>query len=208
MLNHGDVWGAIDQLAARNGLSASALARSAGLDPTTFNKSKRVAPDGRPRWPSTESIAKVLTATQSTVFDLFCHSSMPGCAPTGVNIPVIGKAYAGTLDAASVGDSPSPARIVRFPDQRYDPMYALNVVGDSMLPLYRDGDALFVTTALEPSAGDRVVMKRKDGVILVKILQRFDGETYELLALSPEHDNTIVRHADVEFLAKIVYATQ
>src|SRR5690606_7946368 len=60
---HDWIWQAIDALAARHGLTPSALAKLAGLDPTTFNMSKRFSPEGRPRWPSTESIAKVLEAT-------------------------------------------------------------------------------------------------------------------------------------------------
>ena len=60
MMRHADIWQAIDRLAADHGLSPSGLARRAGLDPTTFNKSKRLARDGRPRWPSTESLSKIL----------------------------------------------------------------------------------------------------------------------------------------------------
>ena len=67
MLTHSDIWNAVDRLAARAGLSASGLAKKAGLDPTTFNKSKRITPEGRNRWPSTESIAKSLQATGVTV---------------------------------------------------------------------------------------------------------------------------------------------
>jgi phage repressor protein C with HTH and peptisase S24 domain len=66
MLSHAQVWGAIDTLASRYGMTASGLARKAGLDATTFNKSKRQTPDGRQRWPSTESIAKVRPAPPST----------------------------------------------------------------------------------------------------------------------------------------------
>ena len=44
MLTHSDIWNAVDRLAARAGLSASGLAKKAGLDPTTFNKSKRITP--------------------------------------------------------------------------------------------------------------------------------------------------------------------
>ena len=62
-LTHSGVWSAIDRLAATNGLSISGLSRRAGLDPTTFNKSKRFTRDGHPRWPGTKSIAQVLTAT-------------------------------------------------------------------------------------------------------------------------------------------------
>src|SRR6266404_5715861 len=53
MLTHGQIWTALDRLAERSGLSPSGLAKSAGLDPTTFNKSKRITSDGRERWPST-----------------------------------------------------------------------------------------------------------------------------------------------------------
>ena len=66
-LSHASVWAAIDAIAAKNELSPSGLARKAGLDPTTFNRSKRIASDGRKRWPSTESIAKVLTAIDAEI---------------------------------------------------------------------------------------------------------------------------------------------
>src|ERR1700761_9329757 len=66
-LTHEQIWTALDRLAERAGLSASGLAKKAGLDPTTFNKSKRVTADGHERWPSTESIAKALTATASSI---------------------------------------------------------------------------------------------------------------------------------------------
>ena len=77
MLTHAQVWSAIDRLAARAGLSASGLAKRAGLDPTTFNKSKRITPQGRARWPSTESIAKALAAT-GTPFDVFVDADRAG----------------------------------------------------------------------------------------------------------------------------------
>ncbi len=67
MLRHGDIWRGIDELARDNGLTPSGLARRAGLDPTTFNKSKRLSRGGKPRWPSTESIAKILEATDCSL---------------------------------------------------------------------------------------------------------------------------------------------
>src|SRR6266404_3014959 len=69
-LTHSQIWTALDRLAARSKLSPSGLAKRSGLDPTTFNKSKRITPDGRARWPSTESIAKALAATGTGV-DIF-----------------------------------------------------------------------------------------------------------------------------------------
>lgn len=67
MLSHEDIWNAIDRLAQTFGYSPSGLAKQAGLDPTSFNKSKRLSPDGKPRWPSTESIAKILNVTGATM---------------------------------------------------------------------------------------------------------------------------------------------
>src|SRR3954463_2175895 len=65
-LTHNQIWTALDRLAVRSKLSPSGLAKKSGLDPTTFNKSKRITPDGRARWPSTESIAKALLATATS----------------------------------------------------------------------------------------------------------------------------------------------
>ncbi len=62
-MNHEQIWVAIDKLAEMKHVSVSRLARDAGLDPTSFNKSKRVNFCGKKRWPTTESLAKVLDAT-------------------------------------------------------------------------------------------------------------------------------------------------
>src|SRR6266576_3627796 len=67
MLTHDQIWTALDRLAERAGLSPSGLARRSGLDPTTFNKSKRITLDGHDRWPSTESLAKALAASGSSI---------------------------------------------------------------------------------------------------------------------------------------------
>src|ERR1700742_4143935 len=95
MLTHSQIWNAIDRLAARSKLTPSGLAKKAGLDPTTFNKSKRITPEGRPRWPSTESIAKSLTATGINVDTFVSLITDRGGASTQA-IPLIGLAEAGS----------------------------------------------------------------------------------------------------------------
>lgn len=60
---HDHIWSAIETVAAHSALTMSGLARKSGLDATAFNKSKRVGPDGRDRWPSVESLNKLLAAT-------------------------------------------------------------------------------------------------------------------------------------------------
>jgi len=66
MFTHDDLWNAIEILARKNNMTCSGLARASGLDPTTFNKSKRASKYGQPRWLSMETIAKVLTATHTS----------------------------------------------------------------------------------------------------------------------------------------------
>ena len=94
MLSHDRIWAAIDALAARYGMTASGLARKAGLDATSFNKSKRTSPDGRDRWPSTESVAKVLRATGATLED-FLRLVEPAGELRRSMVPLIGMTQAG-----------------------------------------------------------------------------------------------------------------
>ena len=77
MFTHEDLWNAIEILARKNNMTCSGLARASGLDPTTFNKSKRASKYGQPRWLSMETISKVLSATNTTAdqfADMFPHS--------------------------------------------------------------------------------------------------------------------------------------
>jgi len=222
MLAHEDIWGAIDSLAARNGLSPSGLARRAGLDPTTFNKSKRYAPDGRPRWPSTESIAKVLRATSSTIGEFFGNGT-PACAAGNgaapqvamreiARVPLVGEAHAGFEVNGVAGrgpvQPPMPARIINFPDTRYEPLYALSVVGDSMQPLYRDGDILFVAPDVPAAKGDRVVVRLKSGDVVVRILRNAADDRYAFHAPNPDHPDASIAAEDVDWMARVVYASQ
>ena len=143
MLTHAQVWSAIDRLAARAGLSASGLARRAGLDPTTFNKSKRITAQGRARWPSTESIAKALTAT-ATPIDAFLELINPSGTAATRAVPLIGFAEAGAggyFDDAGfpVGEGWDE---IAFPAVSDEHAYALEVSGHSMEPAYRDGDVI------------------------------------------------------------------
>src|ERR671913_2604201 len=94
MLSHDRIWAAIDALAERYGMTASGLARRSGLDPTSFNRSKRTSPEGRDRWPSTESIAKILRATGATLED-FLRLVEPAGSIRRSMIPLISMTQAG-----------------------------------------------------------------------------------------------------------------
>src|ERR1700733_13558467 len=105
MLTHDQVWTALDRLAERAGMSASGLAKKAGLDPTTFNRSKRVTADGRERWPSTESVAKALAATNSSI-DSFVQL-IGETARTAQTVPLLGFVKAGNGSAFDDGGLPA-----------------------------------------------------------------------------------------------------
>ena len=168
MLTHDQIWTALDRLAARAGLSPSALAKSAGLDPTTFNKSKRITSDGRERWPSTESVAKALAATNTTVdtFVLFIEDTVR----TVQSVPLLGFAEAGTGGYFDDGGFPVGRGWdeVGLPSVKDEHAYALKISGDSMKPAYRNGDVIVVSPAAPIRKGDRVVVKTTSGEVMVK----------------------------------------
>src|SRR5437588_11233668 len=95
MLTHSQIWRALDALTAQHGTSPSGLAKLAGLDPTTFNKSKRGAANGKLRWPSTESLAKVLSATGASLEEFIALVSESGRTVRARMVPLIGMAQAG-----------------------------------------------------------------------------------------------------------------
>ncbi len=68
-MTHDDIWKAIESFAKENKMSCSGLAKSSGLDPTTFNRSKRWSKEGQPRWPSTLSISKILSSCGTNMTD-------------------------------------------------------------------------------------------------------------------------------------------
>jgi phage repressor protein C with HTH and peptisase S24 domain len=222
-LSHEQVWAAIDRLAERHDLSPSGLAKRAGLDSTTFNKSKRFAADGRARWPSTESLAKVMEATGASMDELVALMvpgryetgfSEPGAAdyaPPSRRIPLLGMAQAGAggffdADGFPAGEGWDDAA---FPDAGLGAdVYALEIAGDSMLPLYRDGDTIIVSPAASMRRGDRVVVKTHGGEVMAKILKRQSAGTVELASANPDHADRTLDRSEIAWIARILWASQ
>ena len=207
-LTHNQIWTALDRLAVRAKLSPSGLAKKSGLDPTTFNKSKRVTPDGRARWPSTESVAKALAAT-SVSFDTFV-SLISDSGGAAKSVPLIGFAEAGVGGYFDDGGFPAGKGWdeIAFPAVADDHAYALEISGDSMTPVYRDGDVIIVSPAAPVRRGDRVVVKTKKGEVMVKELKRQTAKHVELKSLNPAHAERTVANNDVVWIARIVWASQ
>ena len=227
MFSHRSIWDAIDGLARRHQLSVSGLARLAGLDATAFNPSKRVSKDGRGRWPSTESIAKILEVTKENL-DQFLPRDM---AYRQIQSADIGHAYAqntseknsvpllGFAQAGAGGFfDPSGFPVgqgweeIDFPsrgnNQDTNTTYALEVTGDSMQPAYRDGDILIVSPNEQLRRGDRVVVRTTDGEVTAKILHHQTEKLVELHSLNPAHPPRKLNRDKVEWIARILWASQ
>jgi len=214
MLNHQDIWAALDNLALKFSMSTSAMARQAGLDPTTFNKSKRQSADGKPRWPSTESLAKVLNVL-GVDFQDFAFLTAEITAnkfgqSMGVNVPLIDLSQAGcegffSLAGMPIGDGWDA---VRVPGVNDDHIFALQISGDSMVPVLRHGDRVIVAPGETIRRGDRIVVKMRNGEILIKELQNINAKVADLGALSPDYPNRVVVLKDVMWISRIVWVSQ
>jgi phage repressor protein C with HTH and peptisase S24 domain len=208
MLTHDQVWTALDRLAGRAGLSPSGLAKRAGLDPTTFNKSKRVTSEGRERWPSTESVAKALAATNSSI-DSFVQLIGDGVR-SAQSVPAIGFAQAGSDGHFDERGHPSGKGwdAVALPSGRDEHSFALEISGDGLKPAYRDGDVIVVSPATPIRRGDRVVVKTSSGEVMVKELKRRTARAIELQSLNPVHADRTLAASEVAWIARIVWARQ
>src|SRR5437868_1145258 len=208
ILTHSQVWTALDRLAARSKLSPSGLAKRSGLDPTTFNKSKRITPDGRARWPSTESIAKALAATSVSVESFVSLIADTNGAAQAV--PLIGFAEAGAGGYFDDGGFPVGKGWdeIAFPAVNDEHAYALEVSGNSMEPAYRDGTIILVSPASAVRRGDRVVVKTKDGEVMAKELKRRTSKSIDLRSLNPAHKERTLSVDDVLWIARIMWASQ
>lgn len=217
-MKHEDIWRALDTLAAENGLSASGLARRSGLDPTTFNPSKRRMPDGRARWPSTESVAKVLNATGASLESFTALVSGARVLTSGGSaarnalrrVPLIGFAQAGADGYFDDGGFPVGGGWdeVSLPEIGDPNAYALEVSGQSMEPVFRDGDQIIVSPAAPIRRGDRVVVRTLAGEVLAKELTRRSARRVELKSLDAAHRDYSFDLTEVAWIHPIVWASQ
>jgi phage repressor protein C with HTH and peptisase S24 domain len=209
-LSHARLWSALDALARREGLSASGLARRAGLDPTAFNPSKRMGPGTppRPRWPSTESLNRILEVTNVTLAEFAALAD--DAAPRVATAPLIGMAQAGqdgffddaglpTGEGWDQTDLPAPR----------DSLFSLRITGDSMVPLYREGDRVLVDRERgDVRRGDRVVARTVAGETLAKEIGGLTARTVTLTSINPDYPPRIILRADIAWMSRILWVSQ
>lgn len=209
-LSHAKLWTAIDRLARREGLSASALARRAGLDPTAFNPSKRFGPGdpSRPRWPSSESLTRILAATGVSLSEFAALAEDAPDRP--VSVPLLGLARAG--DAGFFDDAGYPIGDgwdeTDLPASRPG-LFSLRIDGDSMEPVFRPGDRVLVDPShRDVRKGDRVVVRTFEGETLAKELAALTSRTCTLASINPAYPPRVVARRDIEWIARILWVSQ
>ena len=165
MLTHASIWNGIDSFASSLGYSPSGLAKKAGLDPTTFNKSKRISPDGKPRWPSTESIAKILNTTSTSISDFaaILDTKENGTQEKSYTIPTLD--FSQTYKKNVFDDKGNPKhgawKKTALPTVGQPNLYGIKISCDSMKPLYRKGDLLIIDPNKKVRKNDRAFIKLK-----------------------------------------------
>lgn len=186
MLSHTTIWSAIDRLASQNSLSASGLARLAGLDATSFNPSKRFKPDGRPRWPSTESIAKVLAATDTSIAHFFSDTNEAEesyrAEDMATDLPAI---------------HPLPSDTILW-----------EVSGGEFYPFYKDGAQLLIVKGDTFEIGDRLIVKTSSNNLVLGDVSQTRSRSFSLTMMQ---DNGRVRTfstGSLDWVARILWASQ
>jgi phage repressor protein C with HTH and peptisase S24 domain len=213
MFTHEQMWSGIDRLARHNELTASGLARRAGLDPTTFNPSKRITKENKARWPSTESLMKILDATNTPLFEFV---QMMGEGPPELQARPGNRLPCIALDQAAAGGLFDPSGFpigdqwdaVDFPNLDDRHAYAIEVRGDAYEPFFRDGHLLVVSPSADVRRLDRVVLRLRDETLLVAVLRRRTAQRVEIETFSREPETRSFAIKDVAWLARLVWASQ
>ena len=206
-MRYEQVWAAVDNLAKANGLSPSGLAKKAGLDSTTFNKSKRVRPDGKKRWPSLESINKILLACNMN-FEQFYNLGFEDVNTEVLSaIPYIkmsklrsfDKMYQNSFDTAEWGK-------IRFPDSA-DNLYAVSVDTKKYAPVFLPSTMLVVSKNSEVRRGDKVLMALKNNKVMIMEFVKRTPKTVELNSILDIEEEMEVDIKDIKTINRIVWAS-
>ena len=211
MLTHRLIWDAIDKLAERNGLSASGLARKAGLDPTTFNRSKRIGKNGKQRWPTTESLSKVLHATGMTLTDLLGEIEALSPAQPSFRVPILPRSSTALHRAFDGGGKPAGTDwMVGDALPVSDPAaFGVEVPDGRFQPYFRPGNLFVVSPEAAVREGDLILIHIRGPHGALNVREVVDEDVRGLTVKPIEESNgvdVISRH-DIGWYSRIVFSS-
>lgn len=108
--------------------------------------------------------------------------------PAGKRIPVLGMAQLGDNGFWAEVEYPvgHGDGYLDFPSRDRD-AYGIRCVGDSMLPRIKDGEFVVIEPNHPVENGDEVLVKAKDGRVMIKILLYQRGGRTHLMSVNTEH---------------------
>jgi phage repressor protein C with HTH and peptisase S24 domain len=202
MFTHAEIWRLVDRLAKRRHMSVSALADLADLDVTAFNKSKRTAPNGKPRWPSTHSLSKVLEATGTDA------SEIPILLEKGAAMPQrLLSLPLSSLTAEQFDDSGNPTgrdwKPLPFTEKGDPASLAFRVTDNALAPVYRSGEVLIASRIQRSAPGQRLVLFMRDGTVLVREMTARPPRGLTLKPVNSDGPEQTVVRRDIRWLYRI-----
>ena len=204
-MNYNEIWEAVDKLAKINGLTPSGLARKAGLDPTTFNKSKRIRPDGKKRWPSLDSINKITSVCHMS-FEDFYHI----LDETGDIEGMRGQSIIPVYNFSDLGTNQSEEKdklYMNFPDMDSD-IYAVLCNDKAIKSVYPLNSVLILSPRASIKKGNRVLitLKTSKETIIGEFINRISGGI-KILNLNT-NEKISVTTGEIEKIARIMWVSQ
>ena len=97
---------------------------------------------------------------------------------------------------------------VSLPDIADPNAYALEISGELMDPVFRDGDLVIVSPSAPIRRGDRVVARTMGGEVMAKQLARRSARRVDLRSLNPTYPNYSFDLAEISWLHRIVWVSQ
>ncbi len=217
-MKHEDIWRALDTLAAERGYSASGLAKRSGSIPPPSTRPSGGCPTAAPAGPAPKALPRCSTppTPRSTPSPPSSTAPAPspatgrGNSPVARRIPLIGLAQAGGEGYFDDGGFPVGGSWdeVALPEVTDPNAYALEISGDSMEPVFRDGDLVIVSPNAPVRRGDRVVVRTSGGEVMAKQLARRSARRVDLRSLNPAHSDYSFDLSDIVWIHRIVWASQ
>lgn len=167
MISPADVWEALDALALEQGLTPSGLARAAGLDPTTFNPSRRISPhaDGRAdmRWMALPTLLRALDVLKISPAQFIQGLDGAGRGAGQASVTRLRGLPLSRLQGGGLFNSAGHPTGVQWEDVTLPcaisgDAYAVRVDTDALEPLLREGSSLVVMPDMPPRRSDRVLL--------------------------------------------------
>ncbi len=203
MFTHEEIWVALDRLAAANNYSTSGLAKKAGLDPTTFNKSKRITADGKPRWPSTESISKSLAATEATLMDLigFIENTQTSSKNSS---GMLLDSFEFSQDQMKKLNRKSLTNLTDLSDNSF----SIILSSPQWAPTYKKGTTLIASPVSEYNIGDVIFIETTSSQFFIMAVDQEEENTLYLRSVVINEPDRRIEKSDILQSSKILWASQ